>query len=160
VISTNQKAVANLPKNEQIYAAIGRFLVSFSNLEVTLKVWIAETINLSSEFHDPILTHDFAMLCNIAQTVLPHAMKEGAAKGLKPIIGRFHELNQHRVRIVHGWWLGSGSRGLHHVSRQKLRTEHHYGTAGEIASLADAIIALELDLRDWHKTYAVKSPRG
>ncbi|WP_152535882.1 hypothetical protein [Bradyrhizobium sp. Ai1a-2] len=156
-INVIQEAVAELPEDEQIYAAIGRFLVCFSNLEYMLKVRIAETIDLSSEFQDPILTHDFAMLCNIAQTILPHGMKEDAGIALKPIIGRFHELNQHRVRIVHGWWLGFGTSGVHHVSRQKLLAKRHYGTASEIASLADDTIAAEFELRDWCKKYAAKT---
>jgi hypothetical protein len=29
-------------------------------------------------------------------------MKDGAEKDLKPILNRFRELNDHRVRILHG----------------------------------------------------------
>lgn len=149
----NQNEVAKLPKDEQFYSAIGRFVVAFSNLEMVLKLWVAETVNLPSEFRERIMTHDFAMLCNIAQTVLPEDMKDGADKALKPIIGRFYELNAHRVRIAHGWWLGLGTQGVSHVSRQKLRSEMHYRDPLEIAALADSIDALEADLRQWYRRF-------
>ncbi|MEZ5822313.1 MAG: hypothetical protein R3D82_16065 [Xanthobacteraceae bacterium] len=156
VFNRHQQEVAKLPQDEQTFSAIGRFIVEFSNLEMVLKLWVAETVNLSSEFHDQIMTHDFAMLCNIAQTVLPQDMKEGAGQALKPIIGRFHEMNTHRVRIAHGWWL-FGTSGVRHVTRQKLRSEIHYDNAVEIAALADSIDALDLELREWHRSYRLKS---
>lgn len=157
VFNSNQNEVAQLPKDEQFYSAIGRFVIAFSNLEMILKLWIAESVNLPSEFNDRIMTHDFAMLCNIAQSVLPAEMKDGADKALKPIIGRFHELNTHRVRIAHGWWLGIGSVGVRHVSRQKLRSELYYEDPTEIAALADSIDALDVDLQEWHRNFRIRA---
>lgn len=153
----HQVSVAKLAKDDRVYSAIGRFIVEFSNLEMVLKRWIADTVHLPERFHDKIMTQDFAMLCNIAQAVLPGDMKEGADKALKPIIGRFHDLNAHRVRVAHGWWLGAGQHGARHVSRQKLKSEQHYLDAQEIAALADSTVMLDGDLRDWYRKFRIKA---
>jgi hypothetical protein len=59
------------------------------------------------------------MSCTIAQKVLPVGMDETAEKDLKPIIKKMCELNDHPVRIVHGWWIiGGRMSSLHHVSRE------------------------------------------
>ncbi|MGD9924809.1 MAG: hypothetical protein AB7V13_25675, partial [Pseudorhodoplanes sp.] len=53
---------------------------------------LGESINLSEEFHDKIITHDFAMLCNIAQHVVPIGMRDGSYTALTPIIHRALEI--------------------------------------------------------------------
>jgi hypothetical protein len=74
------------------------------------------------------------MSCTIAQKVLPVGMDETAEKDLKPIIKKMCELNDHPVRIVHGWWIiGGRMSSLHHVSRDRLTSTVYYQAPSEIA---------------------------
>jgi hypothetical protein len=151
-INRHQLEVAELPEGERMYSAIGRFIVGFSNLEMVLKLWIADTIDLKHEFRDQIITQDFAMLCTIASSVLPSGMMDGAPGALRPVVAKLQALNTHRVRIAHGWWLGSGD-GVSHVSRQKLKADYHYSDPVEVAALADKTLEIELELRDWYRLH-------
>jgi hypothetical protein len=68
---------------------------------------LGESINLSEEFHDKIITHDFAMLCNIAQHVVPIGMRDGSYTALTPIIHRALEINNIASvsRTAGGWFM-------------------------------------------------------
>ena len=145
-------------KEKEYHAAIGRFIVQFSHLEFILKLWTSETVGIPDEFQNQIISHDFAMLCTIAQKVLPHGLAEGADKPLKPLINKFRKLNEERVRIVHGWWLVQGSRPfLSHVSRSQLEPSAYYENPSEIEALADQVDQLELELRAWERAHRLVS---
>jgi hypothetical protein len=101
-----QATVKDLDKNDQYLYHIGRFIWKLSELEFHLKCTISNAINLPDDFFLQILSHDFAMLCTIAQHVLSRGEDERRIAKLEKIIGKFRELNNHRVRIVHGWWRG------------------------------------------------------
>jgi len=133
----HQTEINELGVAEQFYSAIGRFISEFSQLEFSFKVYIAETAGLPDEYFDQIMSHDFAMLCTIAENVLPREMDEGRKAQLKALISKCRELNNHRIRVAHGLWvIGAGK--LLHVSRQKLETSTHYQrNAGEVAAQAD-----------------------
>jgi hypothetical protein len=137
-MTEHQKRIAALDRTDQFYSAIGRFIDEFSFLEMALKCWIAEQLGLSSEQQDIILTHDFAMTCAIAQKLFADgATKENKDK-FRKLVGKCHDLNQHRVRIVHGFWFfGHSSGTLTHVSRRTLAPESYYRNPDEIAALAD-----------------------
>jgi hypothetical protein len=151
---TNRDEVSSLEGDERFYSAIGRFMVMFSNLEAVIRMMIAETINLDGKYRYTIMTHDFAMLCTIAGRVLPDGMKGGADAALRPIIGRLHELNTHRLRIAHGHWMGLGPKGVIHTSRQKLTPAKHYEDPLEIADLADQGDAVAIEIGTWYRNFA------
>jgi hypothetical protein len=154
MITPGRSVNDNFDSEDGYYSAIGRFIANFSHIEMVLKLWIAESIQLAEEHRDTIISHDFAMLCTIAQKVLPIGMDDAAEKYLKPIIKKMRDLNDHRVRIVHGWWIiGGRVSSLHHVSRGQLTSTTHYQTPGEIAALADKALDLDLELREWHRTH-------
>jgi hypothetical protein len=152
MIKGHQDGVAALPESEQYYSAIGRFVVQFSHLEMVLKLWVAESVGIDEKHHDSIMTHDFALLCTIAQKVLPLGMKNGSDQLLRPVLSKFRELNNHRVRIAHGWWLTHGRHPqMFHTSRSKLVSEGFYRSPLEIAALADQVDMLDIQLRDWYR---------
>jgi len=92
------------------------------------------------------------MSCTIAQKVLPVGMDETAEKDLKPIIKKMCELNDHPVRIVHGWWIiGGRMSSLHHVSRDRLTSTAIIRLLAK--SLADKALDLDLELRKWHRAH-------
>lgn len=66
----HQEAIKHLGKGEKFYSSIGRFISEFSYLEFVLRQRIAEAVALNFEFLDQIISHDFAMLCTIAQNVM------------------------------------------------------------------------------------------
>lgn len=66
----HQEAIKRLENEEQVYSSIGRFISAFSYLEFVLKLRIQEAVELKDEFSEQIISHDFAMLCTIAQNVM------------------------------------------------------------------------------------------
>src|SRR5262249_40187142 len=112
----NRDASKKLAKDDQFYLSIGRFISAFSNLEFDIKCYISLAINLPEEYFDQILSHDFAMLCTMAQNVLCRKADNHRKAQFKALISRCRTLNDHRVRIVHGWWhIGRRSGSLLHV---------------------------------------------
>jgi hypothetical protein len=109
-------------ESEETYLAIGRFIFEFSQLEYEIRYQIAEAINLEEKFIDPILTHDFAMLCTAANEILGGSMVDSKRKRLRDIIGECYALNEDRVRVAHGLWVPFREGGVvHHVSRSRLK---------------------------------------
>ena len=148
----NQEAIKKLPKGDQFLWAIGRFISSFSNLEFDIKCYISLAISLPEEYFDQILSHDFAMLCTMAQSVLSRGEDETRVSQLKTLIAKCRTLNDHRVRMVHGLWsIGQRSGSLLHVSRQRLEPKKHYGDAKELYDLADEAGKLSAQLWDWSR---------
>ncbi len=83
-------------------------------------------------------------------------MSESDAKELKDHIAKCRELNDHRVRIVHGMWQAGRRRGsLVHTSRQKLEPMEYYKRADEVAGLADDAMNLETN---WYKFSNIVNP--
>jgi hypothetical protein len=70
------------------------------------------------------MTHDFAVLCTIAESVLVHpAIAEDRAIRLKELIKKCRYLNDHRVRIVHGlWFVGPKEGRLFRAPKGKIET--------------------------------------
>jgi len=92
------------------------------------------------------MTHDFSLLCTVAQRVFATCLSKDSLLKLEALISRLRKLNEERVRIVHGLWVVTIEGGkLHHVSRNKLHEQMHFDEPrGEaIARLAD----LESELR-------------
>jgi hypothetical protein len=127
-----------LSKEDTLYLYIGRFIAEFSELEFTLRSKIATAIHLSQEDTDVILTHDFAMLCTIAQKILTRGKDKEQVAKIKSVIVRCRALNDARVRIAHGYWrVGHPMAKLIHSSRQKLEPVAHFRDVDEIVALVD-----------------------
>jgi hypothetical protein len=150
-IGRHRREIAKLEGVEQFYSAIGRFVVEFSRLESVFKILIADATKLPQEYEDVIIGHDFAMLCTIAENVLSRKMNEDRKTHLRTAINKARDLNNHRVRIVHGrWMIGNRSGELHHISRQKLEPRDHYrGNPSEVAAQADIAIELYEELQEF-----------
>ena len=133
----NQEAIRGLGEDDAFFSAIGRFIFQFSQLEYSLKVTVAEAVRLPDEHFNAIMTHDFALLCTMAQNVFS---KYSNKDRIDDVIGKIRKLNEDRVRIVHGLWVVSIEGGkLHHVSRNSLRQRFHFDQPRgvEIGRLAD-----------------------
>ena len=145
----NQRAVNKFTSEDQFFAAIGRFIFEFSQLEYTIKHHIAETVDLQDQYFNAIMTHDFALLCTIAESVLGPRVAEQKAADFKKLIAKCRSLNTDRVRIAHGLWFVGGGRGaLHHVSRQKLKEDTHFEEANDIANKADLAANLRSEFEE------------
>jgi hypothetical protein len=94
------------------------------------------------------MTHDFAVLCTIAESVLVHpAIAEDRAIRLKELIKKCRCLNDHRVRIVHGlWFVGPKEGRLFRAPKGKIETKVYYEKADEVANLADQANSLRDEL--------------
>ena len=134
----HQEAIKGFDNDEQFYSAIGRFISEFSYLEFILKFRIAKAVGLNEEFSEQIMSHDFALLCTIAQNVMCRGEDGERAAEISQLIAKCRELNNHRLRIVHGQWaIGRRTGRVVHVSRQKLELSEHYHSSNEVARLAD-----------------------
>jgi hypothetical protein len=146
----NEEAIKKLDKDDRFYSAIGRFISSFSFLESTIKVNVAHRVKLPDEFRDQVMSHDFALLCTIAENVFSREETKERADELRKVLSRCRKLNDHRVRIVHGWWIIGGRTGfLFHTSRQRLESVSHYDEPSQIAALADEADDVDLALWMW-----------
>ena len=109
---------------DAIYRAIGRFIVGYSDVEQTIRILLAMELRLRTDLHDPILTHDFALLCTAFLKVFEGTVGDkNEYEGLRKLINKCRELNDLRVKVVHGGW-GLDSEGGHlsHVSRRNLQS--------------------------------------
>jgi hypothetical protein len=135
----HKQSVNKFTGDDRFFSAIGRFIFEFSQLEYTLKHHVAEQIDLKEEYFTAVMTHDFAVLCTITETVLLRpGMADDRAIRLKKLINKCLSLNEDRVRIVHGLWFVGGKEGrLFRASKGKIETKVYYERADEVAQLAD-----------------------
>jgi hypothetical protein len=109
-------------ESEETYLAIGHFIFEFSQLEFALRHFIGEVSGIREEFAEAVISHDFAMLCSIAGTVLTDKRDAAVQTALAGILSDCRRLNDVRVRVAHGLWVpfrGGGT--VHHLSRQTLK---------------------------------------
>lgn len=91
--SRHLEAVKSLSGDGRFYSAIGRFVAEFSYLEFVIKHRIALAIDLQENYGEQIISHDFAMLCTIAQSVMVRGRDEDQSTRLRTIIAKCRELN-------------------------------------------------------------------
>jgi hypothetical protein len=110
---------------EATYRAIGRFITKFASVEWTLRFHLAEEIKLDLHYMTVVVTHDFALLCTAVSTVFSKTLKvEDHKRVLKRLISKCRELNDIRVKVVHGQWFAFSEGGtVAHISRRSLQTE-------------------------------------
>jgi hypothetical protein len=122
---------------ESTYRAIGRFIYEFSQLEYSIRFWVAELTGIPPGRFDLIMTHDFALLLTIAMKVFEGSEHEAILKSCR-------QLNDERVRIVHGLWVPHKQGGtLYHVPRSSLKS----GEMNERAQALELLADRALDLR-------------
>jgi hypothetical protein len=96
----------NDPATERTYRAIGRFVFEFSQLEYSLKHYVAEEIRLNEKYFSAIVeSYDMAMLCTVVKTVFRQSRSENIARIIDDLVKEVRELNDERVKIVHGLWV-------------------------------------------------------
>jgi hypothetical protein len=132
--------------DDQYFREIGRFIALFSAIEALLKIGVCDFAKIASEDQTRIMTHDFAMTCTMAEGVIASRLKESDAAAFRDLIKRCRRLNEHRVRIVHGFWVMGEGAELYHISRQKLELQPFYDSAAKIVDAADEASNLRDDL--------------
>jgi hypothetical protein len=106
---------ADQATTEQTFRAIGRFMYEFSQVEYTIRVYLAQEIRLSDEHFHVAMALDVALLCNVTKKVFA---KVPAAARITAAINEFFEINAVRTRVAHGLWVPFREGGsVHHVSR-------------------------------------------
>jgi hypothetical protein len=132
---------------EKTHRAIGRFIFEFSQVEYTIRVYMAEEIGLKDEhFNAVAMALDVALLCNVTKKVFENSP---AADRIKTAINKFLEINAVRTRVAHGLWVPFEEGGsVHHVSRTTREPCWDRGQANELEMLSDKLNALRMELED------------
>jgi hypothetical protein len=144
MVEESSRQVQENKTSEATYRAIGRFIRGFSSVEHTLRFHLAIEVKLDMAYCNAVVTHDFALLCTGVQEVFGQTLEtEEKKKELKKLISRARELNDLRVKIVHGnWWPDFEGGTLLHVSRRSLREEVFAEMAAHLEKQVD--VAREL----------------
>jgi hypothetical protein len=67
----HEQSINKFTSEDRWFSAIGRFIYEFSQLEFTLKYYVAEAIGLNDQHFNTIVSQfDFARLCDVAESVL------------------------------------------------------------------------------------------
>jgi len=128
-----------LARSSCVFEAIGRFIFQFSQLEFTMRVFLATQIGLSEEHFDAVTApYDFRMLCGVTQAISLMRFPE-QKNDIESLFGRCLTLNDDRNRVAHGLWSGGidGSLTARHVSRSSLKAHHYFERPEDLAKLAD-----------------------
>jgi hypothetical protein len=79
---------------EKTYRAIGRFIFAFSQLEYTIREYLAEEIRLKEEHFSAVVeSYDAARLCKVSLKVFEKTLMEKQFPLIKDLINKFFELN-------------------------------------------------------------------
>lgn len=118
-------------------AAIGKFIIQFSQLEYIIRHLLGSMLGLSDPQPDIITaSFDFARLCKVTEAFLlslPDCDQKLAAHA-KTTFSRCLALNDDRVRIAHGTWLLGP--GTSHMSRS-FKMSRHFEKPDEIRAKAE-----------------------
>ena len=111
------------PDAERTYRAIGRFVFEFSQVEYTIRHYLASEIGLKEEYFTAVMeSYDVALLCAVAKQVLITSRAEDESARIRKLLDELYVLNAERVRVAHGLWVPHREGGtVHHVSRSNLK---------------------------------------
>lgn len=145
---------------EATYRAIGMFIHAFSMLEHSMRYYLAVEVGLDDKFAGAIITHDFALLCTAVQEVFGETLEtDEMRKQLKKQIKKAREINDQRVKVVHGMWLPDRSGGsLFHVARSSLRANAETDMARLLERQTE--LTQEIDLRLTSLFHRAPQPDG
>jgi hypothetical protein len=130
---------------------IGEFVFWFSQAEVALRFAVSDALGLPPELIDPVTaSYDFRTLCSVARVVCCSQCDDPAEKAqIGELIKRCLEVNDTRVRIVHGTWnpnQDGGAPQAFHMSRQSMKVTHYFSDHHEIADAVKKCKRLAGDL--------------
>lgn len=128
-----------LAAESRIFKAIGRFIYQFSQLEFTMKAFLAAQIGIKEEHFDAVTApYDFHILSVVTQTISLMRFPD-QKKSIDDLFNRCRELNIDRNRVAHGMWSGKMSGGLvaRHVARSSLKASYYFENPDDLEKLAD-----------------------
>jgi hypothetical protein len=133
---------------ESTYRAIGRFIFEFSQVEYTIRYYLAFEIDLKDDFFSAVVeSYDVAVLCSVAKAVFGRSRAKENAEKIEQLINKFLKLNESRKRVAHGLWVPFKDGGtVHHVPRDKLRSVPSANQAAILEKNADEAANLRADL--------------
>jgi hypothetical protein len=133
---------------EQTYRAIGRFVFEFSQVEYTIRHYLAEEIGLDEEHFSAIVeSYDAGLLCTVAIEVFRKSRAQNNAVRIENLINDFRELIKNRNRVAHGLWVPFREGGtVHYVPRGSLKSKTSANQADSLEKLADQACRLRADL--------------
>jgi hypothetical protein len=132
---------------ERTYRSIGRFMFEFSQVEYTIRHYLANEIGLKDEYFSAVVeSYDVAMLTKVAIEVFKKSRTANAAS-IEKLLNRFRKMNGDRNRVSHGLWVPFKDGGtVHHVSRNKLKSSPSTDQADELERKADKLSQLRSEL--------------
>jgi hypothetical protein len=133
---------------EKTYRAIGRFIFEFSQVEYTIRHYLAEEIGLDEQHFSAVVeSYDVGLLCAVAIEVFKKSRAEQNVAHIKELINNFRDLNNNRNRIAHGLWVPFKEGGtVHYVPRGSLKSIRSANQAEALEKLADEACKLRADL--------------
>jgi hypothetical protein len=133
---------------DQTYRAIGRFISEFSQVEYTIRHYLAEELNLKEEHFTPVVeSYDVGMLVNVTKEVFKKSVAAERSARINKLLKRFLELNEDRKRVAHGLWVASIEGGtVSYVPRNKLTSAQFRDQAALLEKRADELCHLRAEL--------------
>src|SRR5579864_3050453 len=106
---------------EKIYRAIGRFVFEFSQVEYTIRHFLAQEIGLKDEHFSAVVeSYEVGALTTVAIEVFKKSRGDDAVPIWK-LLNKFRGMNDERKRVAHGLWVPFKDGGtVHYVPRNKL----------------------------------------
>ena len=134
--------------SDKTYLAIGRFMSEFSQVEYTIRHYLAEEISLDESHFDAIIgSYDAALLCSVAREVFSKSRAETNSRAIAKMLNKFLDLNGNRNRVAHGLWVSSKDGGTVHYAPRSRPAYHISGNQAEsLEKLADELIKLRANL--------------
>jgi hypothetical protein len=132
---------------DETYLAIGHFMFEFSQLEMALRHFTALEAGVKDRYFNAVMTHDFSLLCTMAQELMGRSWKSSdKQKRFAEIIKQCRKMNDVRVRVAYGLWVPfKGGGTLHHVSRSSLKSQMSADQANELEERAKATNQLRFE---------------
>ena len=132
---------------EKTYRAIGRFMFEFSQVEYTIRHYLAEEIGLGEEHFSAIIeSYEVGALTTVAIESFKKSRGNDAVL-IGKLLNKFRGMNDERKRVAHGLWVPSKDGGtVHYVPRNKLSPERFADQARNLEEHANSLSQLRADL--------------
>lgn len=139
---------SELTPSEKTYRAIGRFMFEFSQVEYTIRHYLAEEIGLGEEHFAPVIeSYDTGVLCTVAVEVFLKSRGPEEGKRIEKLINGFRNLSNERNRVAHSLWVPFVEGGTaHYTPRHNLKPTRALNQAEQLESKADAALELRAKL--------------
>jgi hypothetical protein len=142
---------------EKTYRAIGRFIFEFSQVEYTIRHYLAQEIRLDDQHFSAVVeSYDVGVLCTVATEVFKKSRTEKNAAQIKDLIKKFRSLTDVRNRVAHGLWVPFKDGGtVHHVARTSLTSIPAANQAEALEELADEACKVRAELERAFSTFDI-----